>query len=118
MRRLRQNSFLRFNKVYPKPESTPTSDTPATPAAAPAVVFSACTSSLGTEILPALYVLPSVNVILIWQVSVPTIQPELDGHFAVLFDLAWRNRQAGCREIVVAFLPDCVKRHIFLGGAG
>ena len=60
--KLCQNSFLRFNKVYPKPESTPTSDTPATPAAAPAVVFSACTSSWVTEILPALYVLPSVNV--------------------------------------------------------
>ena len=47
----------------------------AAPAAAPAVVFSACTFSLETEILPALYVLTSVNVTVMLP-SLPTVTDE------------------------------------------
>ena len=56
-------------------ESKPTRDTPAVPAAAPAVIFSACTSSLVTGTLPALCVLPSVNVtVMLPSLSTVTVE--------------------------------------------
>ena len=56
---------MRFSRAYAMPKSMPASDTPATPATMPIVIFSFCISSLVTDTFPDWGVLPSCVTMLL-----------------------------------------------------
>ena len=54
--------------------------------------------------------------ILIRQISIPVVHPELDCDLTILFDFVRCHREIADRKVVVSLLPYGVKRYILLGG--